>query len=77
MPEERLMQADHFRSAGSARSASRPLSGICRPLRGICRQPRRKGTLASTLPAVTGNHVPRSCHDVRVEHLWPPSREES
>jgi hypothetical protein len=40
------MQADHFRSAGSARSASRPL-------RGICRQPRRKGTLASTLPAVT------------------------
>ena len=44
------MQTHHFRSAGSARSASRPL-------RGICRQSRRKGTPASTLagrdPAIT------------------------
>jgi hypothetical protein len=65
------MQTDHFRSAGSAGSASRPL-------RGICRQPRRKGTPVSTLvgrdPAIL---VPGSCHDVRVEHLRPPSREGS
>ena len=44
------MQTDHFRSVGSARSASRPFRGICWP-------PRRKGTPASTLagrdPAIT------------------------
>ena len=38
-PEERLTQTDHFRSPGSARSASRPLRGISRSHAGRGRPP--------------------------------------